>query len=114
MADRRGRRGRLAGEDVPQRPKAYRRLKNPFSPQRVFSDDETAALHANALRVLSELGIKVLLPEAREIFRQAGALVDEATEMVQIGPEIVEAALRTAPSEFTVRAGSPEYDTYFG
>ena len=114
MAVRRGRRDRMAGTDVPQRIVKYRDLRNPFTPQRVFSDDEVAALHANALRVLQELGIKVLLPEAREIFRKAGALVDEASGMVRIGPEIVAAALKTAPPEFTIRGGSGETDVWIG
>ena len=114
MAERRGRRGRMAGQDVPQRPTNYRHLRNPFTPQRVFSDDQVEALHANALRVLSELGIKVLLPEARDIFRKAGALVDDTTEMVRIGPEIIAQTLQTAPPEFAVRGATPEYDVHFG
>jgi len=114
MAERRGRRGRIAGDDVPQREVSYRNLKNPFTPQTVFSEDEVQALHDNALRVLKELGLKVLLPEARAIFKAAGALVDDRTEMVRIGPEIIEQALRTAPSEFTVRGGTAEHDVWFG
>ena len=114
MAERRGRRGRMAGQDVPQRPTNYRHLRNPFTPQRVFSDDQVEALHANALRVLPELGIKVLLPEARDIFRKAGALVDDTTEMVRIGPEIIAQTLQTAPPEFAVRGATPEYDVHFG
>ena len=84
MAGRRGRRDRLAGTGVPVRARNYRDLRNPFAPQRIFSDDQVNALHENALRVLAELGIKVLLPEARNLYRQAGALVDETTEMVRI------------------------------
>ena len=114
MAERRGRRARGALEDVPVRTPQYRGLVNPFTPQRVFSDDEVAALHANALRVLQELGLKVLLPEARAVFGAAGALVDEDTEMVRIGADIVEAALAGAPAEFTIRGGDPKDDVWFG
>lgn len=114
MAERRGRRDRVAGTDVPQRAMNYRNLRNPFTPQRVFSDDEVAALHANALRVLQELGLRVLLAEARAIFRAAGALVDDDSQMVRIGPEVVQAALSTAPPEFTIRGGTPDTDVWFG
>ena len=114
MAERRGRRGRMAGQDVPVRAQNHRNLRNPFTPQRVFSDDQVQALHDNALRVLQELGIKVLLPEAREIYRQAGALVDDATGMVRIGPEIIAEALKTAPQDFTIRGGNADTDVYFG
>ncbi len=98
---------------MPVRARNYRDLKNPFTPQRIFSDDQVNALHENALRVLGELGLKVLLPEAREHYRAAGALVDETTEMVRIGSEIVAEALRTAPSEFTLRGGVSEADIRF-
>lgn len=114
MAQRRGRRARTALEDVPVRRPDYRNLRNPFAPQKVFSDDETAALHANALRVLQELGLKVLLPEARRMFRAAGALVDDNSEMVRIGAEIVAAALASAPSEFTIRGGARDCDVWYG
>ena len=62
-----------------------------------------AAIHETALRVLEELGMKVLLPEARERFRKAGARVDDATEMVFIGRDIVDAAIASAPPAFTLR-----------
>lgn len=91
----------------------YRHLKNIFAPQPVFSDDEVAAIHETALRVLEELGIKVLLPEARRIYREAGAIVDEDTLMVRIGREIVEAGLTAAPRSIAARAGSPGRDLTF-
>ncbi len=104
-ARRRGGRKRGPASDQPPRATGYRQLSHPFAPQSVFSDDEIAQMHETALRVLSELGLKVLLPEAREIFAAGGALVDE--DMVRIGPEMVTAALETAPSSFRIRAINP-------
>ena len=51
----------------------YHRLRNPFTPATVFSEDRVVSIHETALRVIEELGIKVLLPEARDIFAAAGA-----------------------------------------
>ncbi|HEX8754999.1 MAG TPA: trimethylamine methyltransferase family protein, partial [Steroidobacteraceae bacterium] len=79
---------------------AYRRLRNPFTPQAAFSEDAVAAIHENALKVLETLGIKVLLPEARALYAAAGALVDEGTEIVRVGREIIAAALGTCPRAF--------------
>lgn len=76
----------------------------------VFSADQIANMHATALRTLQELGIKVNLAEARKIFAAAGARVDEATEMVYLGREIVEAALASAPKSITCKAGAPGRD----
>ncbi len=68
------------------------------------------ALHNASLQVLQEMGIKVLLPEARKILRDGGALVDDDTQMVRIGADIVEACIRTAPRRIILRAGSREKD----
>ncbi len=108
---RRGRRVREGAAD--SRKVDYRRLKNPFTPQKVFSDDQVAAIHATSLRALEELGMKVLLPEARERFKRAGALVDEESCMVRIGRDIVEATLATVPRSFELKGGVPGRDVLF-
>lgn len=103
---RRGRRRRTGADTVIEsRSLRYRQLKHPFEPQKVFSDDEINSIHETALRVLKELGIKVLLPEARDIFAAAGARVED--DMVFIDRDIVDAALHTAPSNIRLRASNP-------
>ncbi|WP_461472508.1 trimethylamine methyltransferase family protein [Pararhodobacter sp.] len=102
-----GRRGgrRRGSAAPPQRAVNYRRLHHPFTPQAVFSDDEVAAIHHTALRVLEELGMKILLPEARAILKAAGARVED--EMVFIGRDMVAAALASAPRSMRLRAANP-------
>ncbi len=107
------RRGRRRGRDVEaaqtsKREVNYRQLRNPFPVMNVFSDDEAANMHQTALRMLEDLGMKVLLPEARDIYKTGGARVEG--EMVHIGREMVEAALATAPRSIHCRAGAPERD----
>ena len=97
-----GRNRAKQAQSAPVRTPDYRQLRHPFRPQNVFSDDEVIAIHKTALRVLEELGIKVLLPEAREIFAKAGATVDD--QMVFIGKDIVTDALRTAPASIPISA----------
>ncbi|QIE55757.1 trimethylamine methyltransferase family protein [Pikeienuella piscinae] len=108
--ERRGRRGRRGAGETPVRAARRRGLRNPFTAQRAVSDDEIESLHRAALTVLENLGLVALSPEARAIFRAAGALVDEDSGMVRIGREIVEAALAAAPSEFIIRAGAAAHD----
>ncbi|RVC58775.1 trimethylamine methyltransferase family protein [Mesorhizobium sp.] len=105
---RRGRTGE-AGSESSRRPD-YRSLKNPFLPQPIFSEDQVAAIHDTALRVLEELGIKVLLPEARHVLAGAGALVDEDSQMVRIGRDLVEAALASAPRSIKAHGGARDRD----
>ena len=88
----------------------YRNLKNPFLPQTVLSEDRVNYLHQRALDILERFGVKVLLPEARQIFRSGGAIVDETTEMVRIGREMVESAMASAPKSIHGRAGQPRRD----
>ena len=105
---RRTRRSSPTAEARPKRGLNYRHLRNPFPGMDLFEAEEIADMHATALRVLEDLGIKVLLPEAREIYRTGGARVD--SEMVHIGRDMVEAALASAPRSITCRAGSRERD----
>lgn len=100
--------GRERGQErsAARRATQYHRLRHPFAPQVVFSDDEIWAIHTTALRILQELGIKVLLPEARQIFAKAGARVQDG-EMVFIDGDMVDAALASIPREIRLRAANP-------
>lgn len=91
----------------------YGQLRHPFTPQPAFSADEVAAMHDTALRVLEDLGIRILLDEARGLFRRAGALVDEDTMMVRVGREMVAAALASAPRSIRLRAADPAHEQVF-
>ncbi|MDA7966374.1 trimethylamine methyltransferase family protein [Ruegeria sp.] len=88
----------------------YRQLRNPFPQMEVFPADQIADMHETALRTLEELGVKTLLPEARRIFAQGGARVDEDSEMVFIGRDMVEAAVASAPKSINCRAGARHRD----
>ena len=68
----------------------YRRLRNPFADESL-SDDAIAAMHDAALTTL-RIWVKILLAEARQMFRAGGARVDDASEMVWIGREMVSGA----------------------
>jgi trimethylamine--corrinoid protein Co-methyltransferase len=88
----------------------YSNLRLPFAPIDVVSADHISAIHDAALQVLQELGIKVLLPEALTIFRRAGVLVDDTSEMVRIGSDVVETALASAPRSISLLAGARHRD----
>ncbi|MGA1027140.1 MAG: trimethylamine methyltransferase family protein, partial [Lutimaribacter sp.] len=110
-ARRQGRRrggARAPPPGQPPRSTPYRHLRNPFPLMSVFSDDEAAHMHETALRILEELGMRVLLPEARQIYAAAGARVVD--DMVYIGREIVSAALASAPRKIHCHAGNPARD----
>ncbi len=107
---RQGRKSRRGGDTPPKRTVNYRDLRNPFPPMAAFSEDHITAMHNAALSVLETHGVKILLPEARMLFKAAGAIIDESTDMVTIGREIVQAALDTAPKSIPVAGGAPHRD----
>ena len=106
---RQGRRARRAAPAARQAD--YTHLRHPFAAQSVFSRDAIAAMHDQALRVLEQLGVRVLLKEARDIYAVAGARIDD--DMVFIGRDIVAAAIETTPSSYTVNARNPKRSQVF-
>ena len=95
-------RRRMDTAPPPRRNVDYHNLKNPFTPMQVFTDDRIAAIHDAALTVLESLGIKVLLPEARDLYLAAGATLKN-DDMIHMGREIVKAALTSAPRSFVAK-----------
>lgn len=90
----------------------YRRLTNPYEPWRVLSDDHVAHLHERAVGFLASDGLRVLHPEARGLLAAAGCAVDD--DMVRFDPELVAAAVSSAPSTFEVHAPDPRRSVAIG
>ena len=88
--------------------RSYRHLRNPFTPMKVFSDDQVAAIHEAALVMLETQGMNYVVRRcARLLYRRAGAEIDEATLMVRLDRELVGASLKTAPRDITLHAVDP-------
>lgn len=102
------RRSRSSGSSTPLRQTNYRQLRNPFPTMDVFSADQAKDMHQSALKILEDLGMRVLLPEARNIFAKAGARVEG--DMVYVGRDIVTASISSAPKSITCRAGARHRD----
>jgi trimethylamine---corrinoid protein Co-methyltransferase len=115
--ERRGRRARgaaVAAAPPERRSLRYRALELPFPPLEIVSADEVAHLHDSALRILEELGIRVLLPEARTLLAGAGATVDEESQMVRFDRGLVEQSLGLAPETVEILGRSPERNVLLG
>jgi trimethylamine--corrinoid protein Co-methyltransferase len=74
---------------------------------KILTEEQIRAIHQTALDLLHKTGVAVKEPRARRYLREAGASVDEASLRVRIPPDVVEAALKQAPSRFTVHARVP-------
>jgi len=87
---------------------------NPFPPMEIVSADQLEAIHEASLEVLEEIGVNFLLPEAREILRQAGAAVESGGARVRFDRALLEDAVARAPSQFVARARNPANDLVIG
>ena len=80
---------------------------NSFEPVALLDAEQLDAVHVASLRLLQDVGVEFMGRAARSTFAAAGALVDEATGLVRIPADVVEHALATAPSRFTVTPRNP-------
>ena len=67
----------------------------------VLSESQVAGIHEQSLRVLSHMGVRVDAERARQLLLRAGARAGEGGR-VFLPPELVEWALRVAPSTVNV------------
>jgi len=107
---RRGRRG-AAGAVIAQLP--WERVANPYAPLEMLTPDQMQDLHDTSIRILKELGIKVMGENARDLMRRAGAKVD-SDGVVRLDESIVDNALATVPRQFTLTPGNPARQVHFG
>jgi len=87
---------------------AWRRVTNPYAPSDLLSEEEMEALHRTSLRILSELGIRVMSEPVLALFESAGAVVDRDEGLVRIDESIVAEALKTAPARFSLSSRNPD------
>ena len=112
-AGRRGqRRERSERQGFHQLP--WRNLVNPYAPIEVLSADQIETIHRASLRILQELGIAFLLPEALDILDAAGAEVDHNSQVVRFDPQLIEEHMAMAPSRFVMHARNPAHNIRFG
>ena len=77
-------------------------LENALGTVNLLTEEQVEAIHEASLKLLEEIGIEFMGASARETFRAAGAIVDDETGLVRIPRDVVEAAVSSAPREFTV------------
>ena len=72
----------------------------------VLSDEDMQALHETALRILSEIGMRIDHAEARDYLAASGCKVDQATHHVLFPSDVVERSAKRMREQF---AGGQRY-----
>jgi trimethylamine---corrinoid protein Co-methyltransferase len=79
----------------------------------ILSEDAMDVLDRGWRRIVTELGIEFMLPEAVELFRQAGQTV-EGEHLVKLDPDFILEQVAKAPREFELVARNPERSVHIG
>ena len=79
----------------------------------VLSEDAMAVLDRGWRRIVSELGVEFLLPEAVEMLHDAGQIVEDDNR-VRFDPEFILEQVARAPREFDLQARNPDYTAHIG
>ena len=106
----RGRSGRSTGPSLAPIP----RLRNRWPPLEILTAEQVERIVLAAFRVLEEAGLEIRSTAARDVYRRAGALVDDGTQMVRLGRDIVEAHLASMPASFVLHARNAERHLHVG
>src|SRR5450432_62393 len=90
------------------------RLVNHWAPLEVLTAEQVERILEAAYRILEEAGLEIRSAAARAIYRRGGASVDEDTQTVRLGRDLVRAQLATAPEHFVLHARNPDRDLHVG
>ena len=81
---------------------------------KILTRDEIEKIHGATVEVLEKAGIKVWGSRARDLFKEAGAAVDNRTMIVRIREELLLETIRKAPAEFDIYGRDTEHVMHFG
>ncbi|MFT4716112.1 MAG: trimethylamine--corrinoid protein Co-methyltransferase [Paracoccaceae bacterium] len=85
---------------------SWRITVNKDRPTEPLDEEGVQAIHDGAMRILENIGIEFLNPEALLILKKAGCTVDG--ENVKMGRDFVMEMLAHAPAEFTITPRNPD------
>ena len=101
---------RRGGDVISQMP--WRIPVNLDAPTEPLTQDGVLAIHDTAMRILEELGMQFLNPEAVDILRKAGCTIEGET--VRMGRDFVMEMVGKAPEQFIITPRNPEREITLG
>ncbi|UCC33883.1 MAG: trimethylamine methyltransferase family protein [Candidatus Bathyarchaeota archaeon] len=75
-----------------------------------LSEDEVMGVHETSLKILEEIGIKVLSKKVRDLLGKNGAEIDAAHPVVKIPKSLARKAIKKAPKEITLCGRESAHD----
>ena len=87
-------------------------IQNTLPRYEILSEEAVETLDRGWRRIVSEIGVEFILPDAVEEFRKAGQTVEGSA--VKLDPEFVLEQVAKAPREFDVQARNPAHSVHIG
>lgn len=113
-----GRRRRSGGRGAERVRKAggssYVNLTNSRPKTELLSADQIEAIHNASLTVLEEIGMDIMLPEARDRMKAAGAHVTPGKERVRFDRGLIMEMIASVPKQFTLHSRNPARNIEMG
>ncbi|MEO1190167.1 MAG: trimethylamine methyltransferase family protein [Pseudomonadota bacterium] len=81
----------------------YAPFQHGFAALQVIRNDQVEAIHRASMTILETTGLRVLEPEARRLFKEAGFRVDEASQQVRFDRAGIADLVAKAPAKTSVR-----------
>jgi trimethylamine--corrinoid protein Co-methyltransferase len=69
-------------------------------------------VHEQSLRLLAEVGVRVPLARAQALLKDAGAIVDDETQIVRFPDDLIESTIARAPKSVLLAARDPQKDAF--
>ncbi|MDK1387279.1 trimethylamine methyltransferase family protein [Sinorhizobium sp. 8-89] len=92
----------------------YLNLVNTLAKSTVLSEDALESVHDASLTILEEIGMDIILPEARDRMKAAGADVTPGTDRVRFDRGLIMEMVASAPAAFTMHARNPARNVEIG
>jgi trimethylamine--corrinoid protein Co-methyltransferase len=93
---------------------AVKGYKRKYKPLELISEEEVEAIHAATVDILKETGVRFESKWAIDFFKKNDCLVNEEDNRVRFPETLIEECIRSAPSNFRVKAREEKYDMVFG
>ena len=90
------------------------RMGLPGGTYKPITEDGLLMMHLNVLRVIEEVGFQVHSDTGLELFRGAGAKIDDETRLVRLAPEKAMELIEMAPSEIVLCGQDEKHDLHLG
>ncbi|MBB3452066.1 trimethylamine--corrinoid protein Co-methyltransferase [Rhizobium sp. BK313] len=92
----------------------YLNLVNNLARTELLSPEALDDIHEASLTILEEIGMDIILPEARERMKAAGAVIAPGTERVRFDRGMITELIASVPSTFTLHARNPLRNVQIG